>query len=375
MPALAVAEQFTGEGGERAGDAGSARVVFLCSDRTLDAAILEPRGAVFKPIPARPAAIRPMPQAPIRFVTGWVRSVRTARRILGELQESSPAGNPVVVSMGGYVAAPVMRAAHRLGLQSLLVNLDRVPGKANRVMARWSRHAVSAVEVDPAHCPASLRNLEVTGMPIRRDAVSTEPPAVCRQQFGLEPERPTLLVTGASQGAGSLNDLLVLMCRTSWSAEVLKKWQVLHLCGPSRTGALEAAYRTAGIQARVIEFCDCMGDAWGTATIALSRAGASSVAEAAANAIPTVFAPYPWHRDEHQRFNAQPLVDFGGGWCLKDHIDAAANLKGIGRCLIDLMTSPEGIHRAGEALRRNPKTDAAGRIAAICGEMAERKGP
>lgn len=362
MPGIAVAEWI-------AQQYPSTQCVFLCSDKQLDADILQKtRGLRREPIPARPAAARPFPAAPMRFAFGWWRSVNRATCVLREARATSPEGI-AVVSMGGYVAAPVLRAAKRLGLPSLMVNLDRVPGKANRLMCQWATRAVTAVPVDPDLSPARLRDAEVVGMPIRSSAMSRDTAEICRQRFGLDPDRPTLLITGASQGAGSLNDLLRLMCATPWSLDVLRSWQVLHLCGPGRAKGLDEAYRRGAVRSRVIEFCDSMGDAWGSATLALSRAGASSVAEAAANRVPTIFAPYPWHRDLHQRFNAAPLVDIGAAWCLEDQIHPEANLEGIGRHLIDLMASPDAIRQAKDSLDRSPPCDARARIAEISLEL------
>src|SRR5690606_17293760 len=152
--------------------------------------------------------------------------------------------------------------------------------------------------------------------PIRRAALASADAAECRRRLGLDPDRRTLLVTGASQGAESLNRFMATFAERR--PEALRDWQVIHLAGPRQIGDLRSAYERAGVPAAVFEFLDAMGEAWGAADLALSRAGASSVAEAVANRVPTIFAPYPWHKDQHQKRNAEPLIDAGGAWLVDD---------------------------------------------------------
>ena len=107
-----------------------------------------------------------------------------------------------------------------------------------------------------------------------------------------------------------------------------------------------------------------MGDAWGAADLAISRAGASSVAEAAANAVPTIFLPYPWHRDLHQRRNAEPLVAAGGAMLIEDRIEAPRNLAGVGPTLQELLVDDLRRQAMREALRSAAPADAAMTVAA-----------
>jgi UDP-N-acetylglucosamine:LPS N-acetylglucosamine transferase len=107
-----------------------------------------------------------------------------------------------------------------------------------------------------------------------------------------------------------------------------------------------------------------MGQAWGAADLAVSRAGAGSVAEAWANRVPTLFLPYPYHKDQHQRFNAAPLVDAGGAVLADDLIDPARNVAGAGKTLLELMASPDRRSSLRAALTRLGPADGADRIAA-----------
>ena len=110
-------------------------------------------------------------------------------------------------------------------------------------------------------------------------------------------------------------------------------------------------------------FLDQMGLAWGAAELAISRAGASSVAEAAQNAVPTLFLPYPYHKDMHQKHNAQPIVDAGGAVMAIDRIDAAANVREVSPVLAELLKSKSRRDTLRERLRAAPMPDAAMTIA------------
>jgi len=264
-----------------------------------------------------------------------------------------------VVALGGFVTAPVVAAARSAGVPVLLVNLDATPGKANRWVAKRASRALSAVPTPTLPHFAE----RIIGMPIRRMAIAPSDPLSCRESLGLAPNLLTLLVTGASQGATSLNQLVPLLATRR--RQLFAGWQILHICGHGDSSALAALYRDAGVPAVVKTFVHRMGLAWGAADLALSRAGANSVAEAAINAVPTLFAPYPYHKDLHQKYNAQPLVDEGAAAMELDRIDAEANCEGLGQTLAALMMDPARRSDMRERLQRRPREDAALTIATL----------
>ncbi|MCH7572212.1 MAG: UDP-N-acetylglucosamine--N-acetylmuramyl-(pentapeptide) pyrophosphoryl-undecaprenol N-acetylglucosamine transferase, partial [Planctomycetes bacterium] len=250
-------------------------------------------------------------------------------------------------------------AARTWNIRILLTKLDHPPGKANRWMARLCVDVVTAIELPDFPNFAT----SIVGMPVRRRALA---PAsgnesgqvqACRSQLGLEPDRQTLLVTGASQGSTSINEFIVAMAERE--PDVFEGWQILHLAGTEAGEDLEQRYETTGVPAQVRPFLHDIGLAWGAADLALSRAGASSVAEAACNSVPTIFLPYPYHRDMHQKFNARRMVEMGGALLETDAIEVEANLKRIGPRLRELMTNPLKLLAMRSVLRSNVPPDAA----------------
>ncbi len=343
-PGLAIAERI------RSLDA-TARPLFACSRRPIDAEMLREADAEFVPVPAEPFSLKPK-----RFLRclleGW-RGQRVADALLRE------AGIRHVVALGGFVTAPVVAAAARRGVPILLVNLDATPGKANRWVAKRATRVLSAVPTPTAPNFAE----RIIGMPVRRIAIAPGDQLSCREALGLKPTLLTLLVTGASQGATSLNELIPQLA--AMKPGLFAGWQVLHLCGQGDPATLERAYLELGIPCVVQRFQHRMGLAWGAADLAVSRAGANSVAEAAVNAVPTVFAPYPYHSDLHQKHNAQPLVDEGAAVMELDLIDPLLNVDGLGRAVRELMTDPARRTAMRDRLRSRPREDAALTIAKL----------
>lgn len=363
------------------------RCVFVCSDRALDAEILTRAGAEFRPIHARPlvASLSGL----VRFAKGWGRSVRAGRSFIREFRGPDAQGRTsrvCVVAMGGFVAAPIAQAARVERAPLALVNLDAVPGKANRRIARHAQRTFTATRVRDGGY-ASAWTLVPPIIRAEADAGSHGAPAgaeraaECRRRLGLDPLSPTLMVTGGSQGARSLNDFVCALSLSDAGRHALKvdpesrgerPWQVLHQTGKDADAAVADAYARAGVRAVVRPFTDRMADWWGAADLAVARAGAGNVAEVWANKTPTLFLPYPHHKDEHQRHNALSLEECGGARIARDRIDAARNMESVGPVLLSLIESAEQRHRMRAALAQLGPADGAPRIAAVLLDMLAR---
>jgi len=343
-PGLAIAERLEAQRED-------VQALFVCSERPIDREMLQEAGAAYIPIPATPPALRP--RAAWRFLRAFGQSKRRVRTLIREREVAC------VVAMGGFVAAPAVFAADAEGVPAILINLDAPPGKANRFIARRCEAVYSAV-------PLPMRPdfaTEVVGLPIRRRAIAHDDAATCRRALGLDAETVTLLITGASQGATSINTMMIEL--TKREPALFTDVQVLHLAGLGASEPLRAAYDRAGVRAIVLEFLHDIGRAWGAADAAISRAGANSVAEAAANAVPTIFLPYPHHRDMHQRHNAEPVVRAGGAWLLEDAIDPERNAAAVAPMLRELFRDEPARRSMRAALAPFAKRDAAERLAAI----------
>ncbi len=325
--------------------------VFVCSERAIDAQILSAAGESFEPIPARPFALKP--RGFMRFAMSWPGAVKRAKHVISRERES--ADDVQLVAVGGFAAAPAVRAATKLGIPVTMLNLDAAPGKANRWIASQASRVLTTMDVgEPGwtHIPPI----------VRKGAVSDDTPQVCRARFGLDPDAPTLLVTGGSQGAGTITQLMIKLCA---APELLTGWQVIHQASAQDSAAITQAYADAKVRAWVQPFIDDMASALRAADLAISRAGAGSVAEARAARLPTLFMPYPFHRDQHQKLNAQPLVDAGAAVLADDLIDPARNARAIGVMLSELLNDEAARLSMRENLERLGPTDGADVVANV----------
>lgn len=347
-PALAIIEQLNAL-------APDATTELLVSDRPIDTTILEGTEHRFTPIPAKPFGTRPA--ALLAFARSWRPSVRASRAAIRRLKHTH---DPVtLVAMGGFVAAPAARAAHKEGVRVVLVNLDAVPGKANELIARGAHEIYSACDIE-----GHARWTRVPPI-VRASELPDTDPVDARIRFGLDPNARTLLVTGGSTGARSLNRLLARFVATFPTD--LHGWQVIHQTGSqiddTESDTLRKVYKDNAIRAWVGRYIEDIGNAYAAADLMIGRCGAGSVAEAWGAQLPSLFFPYPYHKDEHQRHNAKPLVEVMGAVLCTDHIDEDANLSAHAPLLREVLASDARRTLMREALASLGPPDGAARIA------------
>ena len=300
-PALAVAEALRAERTET-------DIAFLCSDRAIDARVMGATDEAWTATSAKPFGVRPLTLA--RFARHWGRALRACRAALREAD--------ALVVTGGFVSAPAARAARLEGVPVVLLNLDAVPGKASRLIAPRAHTRLTA-----SHSDATPSDWERLPPVVREGICSPADPGNARGELGLDRDRPTLLITGGSQGARSLNELIEHTLEHH--PDAFAGHQVLHQAGEgdATIARLEQAYARAGVPAHVVGFLDRMDLAWGASDAAITRAGAGAVGEAWATRTPALFLPYPFHADDHQRVNAQVLVEASGALMVDDKVQAS----------------------------------------------------
>ncbi|HVT82958.1 MAG TPA: UDP-N-acetylglucosamine--N-acetylmuramyl-(pentapeptide) pyrophosphoryl-undecaprenol N-acetylglucosamine transferase, partial [Phycisphaerae bacterium] len=189
------------------------------------------------------------------------------------------------------------------------------------------------------------------GCPIRPELVAATR-AEGGKKLGIDPSRKSLIVTGASLGAKTINDALLELLqdpkvRAAFDAtnsnlrtqnSELPTWQIIHLSGIDQAAAVRDAYaKFPTLNVKVIDYCDDMASLWALADLAIARAGASTCAELAACGVPSLLLPYPYHKDMHQRANAEELQKAGAALIIDDAKDAKMNAAAIKKPLESLL--------------------------------------
>jgi UDP-N-acetylglucosamine--N-acetylmuramyl-(pentapeptide) pyrophosphoryl-undecaprenol N-acetylglucosamine transferase len=300
--------------------------------------------------------------APFAAVAGTVAARRLLRRHRFD----------VVCGMGGYVTLPVALAARLEGVPVVLHEQNAVPGIANRLAARVaSRIAVGVAEAAAAFPPGRA---VVVGNPVRPELARLDRQRLRPQgldTYGLDPERRTLFVFGGSQGARRLNQAVVA-ATAHWPAP--EGVQVLHACGRRDEAAVRSAWADAdpegrGLLVRVAPFVERMDLAYAAADLALTRAGAITMAELTAAGVPAVMVPLPHATAGHQAANARAAAAAGGAVVVED---AALDGPALVGAVAPLLGDPDALDRMAAAMRSLAHPDAAEELAALVVEASGR---
>ncbi len=242
-----------------------------------------------------------------------------------------------VIATGGYTSWPVVAAAAFLrvvgflrGTKIALIEPNVGPGLANRMLSRFADEIWGAYDETAAHFPDKFVK---TGAPVRSSLYSLPAAAAARRALSLDPALRTLLVFGGSQGARTLNVALSSMVAMR---RLPAAWQVLHLSG-DRDYAWMAANRKSDANENrylLLPYLNDMELAYAAADVAVTRAGASTIAELAVTGVPSILVPYPYASEDHQRKNAELFAHRGAAVIIAD---ANLNADTLYWSLIDIL--------------------------------------
>lgn len=332
FPGLAVAEEIAARGR-------GIRVEFVGSSAplSLEQRLVPPSGLRLHllpvlplNIPSRAERLRGLALLPWGLFKSFLLLVRSRPR--------------VVLGIGGYASGPLLLMASLLGIPTVIVEPNAIPGFTNRVLRPFVRKAACGFEVTLAF----FRGKGVlTGNPVRASFK-----ALPRREHG-NPVR--LLCFGGSQGSRILSDGLV---RALPELPPEASLAIVHQTGPAQHPAVEAAYRAAGRAARVVPFIDDMAAAFAEADIVLCRAGATTLAELTVAGKAAILVPLRGAADDHQTFNAQAMAEAGAAVMLSE-----GDLGQLGSVVSGLIADPARLRAIEARAASLGRPDAAARVA------------
>ncbi|PWN03581.1 undecaprenyldiphospho-muramoylpentapeptide beta-N-acetylglucosaminyltransferase [Nocardioides silvaticus] len=335
----------------------SAEITCLGTPRGLETKVVPAAGYPLELIPPVPLPRRPGKD--LALVPSRLRgAVRATDDVIDRVRPD------VVVGYGGYVSMPAYLAARRRKLPLVIHEQNAKPGIANKAGARFALRVAVSFPGTP------LKRAEYVGLPIRRMISQLDRPALraeAREFFGLDPDLPTLVVTGGSQGAWKLNRAITRASAALGAGGV----QVLHVIGARGKEDPEWVEPTAtGTPYVVLPFVDRMDYALAAADLMVCRAGANSVVEAAATGVPTIFVPLAYGNGE-QEHNARPVIDAGGALMVDEGRFTADYVAETVPALADDRARLAAMSAAAAGL---VPADADDRLARIVAESAGRHG-
>ncbi|MEO3812505.1 undecaprenyldiphospho-muramoylpentapeptide beta-N-acetylglucosaminyltransferase [Sphaerisporangium sp. B11E5] len=313
-------------------------ITCLGTERGLETRLVPARGYELALVPAVPLPRAITPQ--LLTVPGRLAgAINAAAGVMDRVQAD------VLVGFGGYVATPGYLAARRRGVPIVVHEANPRPGLANRLGARLTDHVYTG------HPETPLPRAKYVGIPLRQEIVALDRLSTgdkARSYFGLENDRPTLLVFGGSQGARTINEAALAAAPALRQAGV----QVIHVIGPKN--AIEVEPPPGDPQYVVLPYVDRMDLAYAAADFVLCRSGAMTCAELTAVGLPAAYVPLP-HGNGEQRLNAAPIVQAGGGMMV-DNADLTP--EWIMRSVLPVLRDPERVVAMSEAASRIGRKDA-----------------
>lgn len=351
FPGIAVAEELA-----RRDD--SLRIIFAGTRKPIEQTILHGTTFGYQSIDAAPSTM--LKRNPGKFLWRYARARRQAKQMLRRLRARA------VVGLGGYASVPVVLAARSLRIPTVLLEQNIVAGRANRWLSRRADLVCHAFAEAVASTPrARADRLRVTGNPVRREIANLA--TATRRTTG----KPTLLILGGSQGASAVNSAV---CATAEELAVsLRNWRIVHQTGQRDAETVRACYTRHGIEHRVEPFFSNMVELYQAADLAISRAGATSLAELACCGLPAILIPIPHSLRDHQAKNAEHYENANAAVVVRQGADSQQTAGVLLSPLRRLIEQDAIRKRMGDAMRTLGRPSAAADVAGLIGRLIGEK--
>ena len=313
------------------------RVHFVGTEHGLEASHVRAAGYPLEFVASRPLLGRGAGAA-LRALYTLLRGMLQARRILRRLHAQ------LVIGVGGYASVPTVAAAALTRTPTALLEPNARPGRANRLLGRFSREIF--VQFDEARGYFPRDRTHLLGYPVRtfKRTEAAAPDGALR-----------LLVLGGSQGAHSINRA---MCGLLGQLDAAESFRITHQTGARDYEDVKTAYAQAGVQAEIAAFFDDVLERLDAADLVVARAGAATIAELCATGTASILAPYPYAADDHQMANARELERAGASLVLPD----GELSEKLAPAIRALAADPDRRHRMAAAAAGRARPDAAERI-------------
>ena len=328
FPGIAIAEEFLGRDPAN-------RVLFVGTERGLEKRVLSQMGYTLETLDVEGVKGRGLAQK-FGALAKIPRSLAQSRRILRQF------GPDIVIGVGGYVSLPLLWAAQRFGTPTVLHEQNKRLGMANRMLADKANRIYLGFPDTLGEYPRE--RARVVGNPVRAGFLDPPGRAEARQRLELDPDCPVILITGGSQGAGSINRAV----NEALPAFAADEAQFLWMTGADGAAAARECAAAVAASVRVFHFIEDMPTACAAADVIVGRAGASTTAEIAVLGKPSILIPYPHATDNHQEENARAFADAGAAVLI---LDSECSGNRLAEAIRGLLADPDARARMAGAAR------------------------
>jgi len=351
FPGIAVAQALRARGH---------RVLLLISEKSVDTTAARDHPELeFTTVPAIGLPPLGSPRL-LTFAWKFWRTYRTTRNILRNFQADA------VLGMGGFTSLPPALAGRRLRTRTFVHESNAIPGKANRLTARFSDVVLLGMDDCARHFPG--KQTRVVGTPLRAAMRAPVDRAAAWTEFGLDPDKHTVLVMGGSQGARGVNHAVIAALPNLNHATTQLVW----LTGTEDEKVVREALKPTEIQAFVDPFYGHLERAYAIADLCLARSGASSLAELAHFSVPTILVPLPTAAEDHQTRNAEVFAREHAAILLPQNKALAGALGPLIRHWLDAGDQRQAL---GANLHRLSRPDAAESVAQVIESLTPSASP
>lgn len=342
FPGLAIAEELLGRGDEHS-------VLFLGAHGGIEEQIVPRHGYRLEILPSLKGGLFgfDLPRKTVRMCRGYLQ----ARKALIEFNAQA------VVGLGGYASALPVLASWGVEVPCVVLEQNAIPGRTTRKLSTFANEVgVQFIEAAPRLSrPGKVKHV---GNPLRKKLVEVSYRIARRNTAPrATPDEPVLLVLGGSQGARFLNEITVV----AWPKlkKLMPGMRMILVSGREDEARASEAFAAAGIRGQVVPFTESMEDLYAQADVVLARAGATSLAEISAFALPSILIPYPHAADDHQTANARIFSSQGAAWTLfQKDLEADRLVQRIA----DTILQPERRKRMATAAHELSKPEAAAEV-------------
>ena len=286
-----------------------------------------------------------------------LKSIRMAKRLIREFKPD------IAIGVGGYASAPLLWAAGRMGIPTLIQEQNGFAGLTNKILGKKAKSICVAYEGMERFFPAD--RIVLSGNPIRKEIVAADAQmkAKALEFYGLDPEMKHIFIVGGSLGSRTLNNAMMKWIENGCPGG--ENLQVIWQCGKYYKPSVDEFMEKAAADGRDLtriqysDFISRMDLAYAAADVVITRSGASSVSELCAARKAAIFVPSPNVTEDHQTHNAMALVRKEAGMIVKDS-EAEEKLMETACALTE---DPEKIALMERNIAALAKTDAAQTIA------------